>query len=262
MSDTTEVQETNPAQPLTMEHWIRLIGTIILLLVAFWATNFWQPEVRVPTVEYNAATLTPEQIARRDEILARYQSLVDVVEVRGETRYLYNIEYKGGEYIWRKNRPSFLDENNQPMLDEQDKRHIAEVAEHAIVMEKPAWLMQGGGNISIKEYNLQLGLFSLLVWVGLASSLVVYSILFWRKRPKDGPSRGFRRFALFGCLPLVTLLIGGVVFNETQPAPYLIAFGASFLSMFLLWALTRSKKDSDVKGELTEPGEATEPMPG
>ena len=257
MSEVTQTQTAQPDQPMTIKHKIRLIGSIILLLAALGVANFWQQEVEFPVVEYNAATLTPEQVAKRDEILAQYRSWVDVVEVRGETRYLYNV----GDQEWSVERPRFFDENDQPMLDEQDERDIAELAEDAIMMEKPAWLMQGSGTISIKDYNSNRNGLNWLIWIGFAFSVALYLVLFkWNHPSKD--ERGASRASAFGCFPLTLLILGPVAYIATPPWPYLIAFGSPFLSMFLLWALTRSGKDNAAVEEPAELGEATEPTLG
>lgn len=221
-------------EPVTAKQWIRIVGTVVLLIVAIWVANFWQREVKLPVITYNAAALTPAQIAKQDEILAEKRSWVDVVVVRGETRYLYT-----RDRTWGTERRDWLDQNNDPVLYDGDKSNIAGVAKAAIMMKKPAWLMQGNGHISVVDYNSNLYGLKLLIWIGMAAAFLIHMLIFHHEGGNNGGG--------FGCLAIIILIIGAVAATATQPSPYLIAFFLPCVYLLLLHGLFREPESAEIE---------------
>jgi hypothetical protein len=101
----------------------------------------------------------------QQELLAEYAAQVDVVSVDGNKRYIFS------DGRWSDNRPSYLDENDRPVLDDFDKTEVAEQAPTSA----PAWMF-AGSQLSIDDYNLLLVTTKAAIWIVFISVFALVTL--------------------------------------------------------------------------------------
>ncbi len=242
------VEKQDP--PTTFKHKLRLWGSLIIVVTAFWVARFGIPEPLNPP-PYDAANLNEAQLAEQAEYFdlrknqaehfKQQKESVQEVTVDGQVAYLLS------DHSWTHERPSWFDLELEGILYPGEKSSISDLA---IVSESISSWITLGESINYIEYNKRVSTFSLFIWIGLAHSLCLYISLFHRNRSKEGLAR------TVPVLYLVALTSFTALGYYSDPRMVTYAFGVPFACMFLLWALTREPKSPQV--EKTKPVAAEE----
>lgn len=124
----------------------RWISTTLLILASVVSCNLHSDPSQVQkTPAHNESTLTSEQLAVQNEILEGYEKRfenMDIVMTKKGLGYIYLDKHstrggseRGHNMIYY-DRPSWLDENHQPLLSESDKKKIAGSKQTKLTNEK------------------------------------------------------------------------------------------------------------------------------
>jgi hypothetical protein len=230
----------------TWRFWSRLIGSLAILALVFWIVPGQMPtEIRPPA--FNEANLNAVQEEGRKTLMegrTRQAKGTVVTVVGGVPMY----SYQGRRPT--KERPKWLDNNNQPTLTTEDKEKLSSRYE----FPAPDWMHYGGRTVTYAEHNAYVGGSQFFGFLGLLTSVALYFTFFWffpgRRKMFKTP-----KISIVWVVLMATFF-GYFVPNATITTSLfwpLVLFGVPMAAMFLLWAVTRSSKDEEdpdvVEGE-------------
>lgn len=245
MSEVIQNQETETvAAPMTIQYWIRLVGSILILVAVFLVAPRMMPEEINPPA-YKETTLNAAQKEGRQVLLkgrTREAEKTTIATVGGKTTYTV-----GGQQL--SERPEWLDENNQPTLTVEDKEKLARRYE----FPAPAWMRYNNRRITYVEHNNIVTGVGFFGFLGLATSAALYRLFFWlfpgRRTRRDMPVVSLFWSALMAVFMGYLIPQSSVVTHLFWP---FLLFGLPLAAMFLLWALTRSGKEEEAPEEPAE----------